>query len=222
MSVSAVIVAAGLSERLKAKERKPFLKVGRRSILESAICNFEKNPTVKRIIVVVHRNDLKRAKRLLGEFKKVKSIVIGGRERSDSVREGISKLLPHEKIVLIHDAARPLVSSSLIERVIAKTQKHGAVIPVIKITSTIKKVKGDFIDKTIKRKNLFLAQTPQGFKVDILKKVLKKSKEKKGNITDEAFLLERQGKRVKVIEGEISNIKITTQEDLELAKKLIK
>ncbi len=220
MSVSAIIVAAGLSERLKAGEKKPFLKLRRRSILETSVYNFEKNTGIKNIIVVAHKDDLKKVKKLLRNFKKVRSIVSGGKKRSHSVKKGIASLAPQDKIVLIHDAARPFVSSALIGRIIYETQKHGAAIPVIEVTSTVKKVKGNFVEKTIDRQNLFLAQTPQGFKVDILKKAF--DKKKCFNITDDAFLLEILGKKVKVITGEASNIKITTKDDLKLARRLIK
>jgi len=222
MSVSAIIVAAGESERLKAGEKKPFLKLRRRSILETAVCNFEKNTSIKNIIVVAHKDDLEKVKKLLRNFKKVRSIISGGKKRSHSVKKGISSLASQEKIVLIHDAARPFVSSALIERIIYETRKHSAVIPAIEVTSTVKKIKGNFVEKTIDRKNLFLAQTPQGFKVDVLKKAFDKKKKKSFNITDDAFLLEILGKKIKVITGEASNIKITTKDDLKLARRLIK
>lgn len=222
MSVSAIIVAAGLSERLKAGKKKPFLKLSGCSILETAVYNFEKNTGIKNIIVVAHKDDLEKVKKLLRNFKKVKSIIPGGKKRSHSVKKGIFSLTPQEKIVLIHDAARPFVSSKLIERIIYETRKHGAAIPVMEVTSTVKKIKGGFVEKTIDRQNLFLAQTPQGFKVEVLKKAFNKKKKKYFNITDDAFLLEILGKKIKVIPGEASNIKITTKDDLELARRLIK
>jgi 2-C-methyl-D-erythritol 4-phosphate cytidylyltransferase len=220
--VSAVIVAAGLSRRLEGSERKPFLKIGRYSVLEVCVGSFEKNSFIKDIIVVVHKDDIKKAKKLLCGRKKIKSVVSGGRNRSDSVKRGIYELSSEKKIVLIHDAARPLVSSVLISRVIRETGKWGAAVPIVKITSTVKSIKKSFVDKTIDRNNLFMAQTPQGFKTDILKKAIVKKAQSYGKMTDEASLFESLGEKVRIIEGEPANIKITTKEDLEIARKLMK
>ncbi|MFH1855812.1 MAG: 2-C-methyl-D-erythritol 4-phosphate cytidylyltransferase [Candidatus Omnitrophota bacterium] len=222
MSVSAVIVAAGLGKRLKAKTKKAFIKLGKKSILEMTVSNFEKTPKIKSIIVVARKDDLKKTAVLLRSFKKVRQVVEGGRERSDSVRNGIEALSGDEKIVLIHDAARPFVTSRLIEKVIAGTRKWGAAIPVLRVSSTVKKIKKGFVDKTVDRENLFLAQTPQGFKTDVLRTALNSSVLKKLKLTDDSALFEVSGKKVKAVEGEILNMKITTPDDLELARKMYK
>jgi len=222
MGIAAVIVAAGKSKRLKARQRKPFLKLGNYTILERAVSNFEKNIWIKNIVVVVHKDDVNKTRKLLRRFKKISSVVAGGKRRIDSVKKGTSYLLERDKIILIHDAARPLVSPALIKKVIREAKRWPCVIPGLRVSSTVKKVKKGFVKKTVDREDLFLAQTPQGLKASILKEVFDSKKKLACGITDEAFLFEVLGKKVKVIDGEASNIKITTQEDLNLARKLIK
>lgn len=220
MNISVVIVAAGLSKRLMSTERKPFIKLGRRTILERTVQRFADNKKINEIIVAVRENDLDRTKQLLSGFKKVKHILRGGEKRGDSVMNCVNKISAEDGIVLIHDAARPFLSAALINRVIEETKKWGAVVPVVGAASTIKKAAGGFVKETVDRKNMFLAQTPQGFKVNLYRKMLKKNRKIASAITDDALLFEIGGMKVRVVEGESANIKITTKDDLQIAEAL--
>lgn len=220
MNITVIIAAAGLGRRLKAKERKPFIKLGRCTILERTVQKFADNKKINKILVAVHKNDLDRTKQLLLGFKKVKNIICGGKKRGASVMNCIDKLSAEDEIVLIHDAARPFFSADLINLVIAETKKWGAVVPVVNAASTIKKVAGGFVKETVDRKNMFLAQTPQGFKVNLYKKILKENRKIASDITDDALLFEIGGRKVRAVKGESANIKITTKDDLQIAEAL--
>ena len=152
----------------------------------------------------------------------MKKIVAGGKERKDSVFNALKEI--NEKTisyVLIHDSARPLVDEKLIERAVKNVKKYNAVVPVIKPRETLKSGKY-FVGKTIDRNSFFLAQTPQAFELKLIKKAHEHAIKNKLFSTDDCFLVEKIGKKVKMIPGDEKNIKITFPLDLSIAERLLK
>jgi 2-C-methyl-D-erythritol 4-phosphate cytidylyltransferase len=141
------------------------------------------------------------------------SVQAGGDQRQDSVKRGLAAL-PSVDIVLVHDAARPFVTTDLIQRVIDETRRSGACIPGLAVSQTVKEVAGSIVVRTLDRARLVLAQTPQGFRRDLLLKAFQQAEEDGFYGTDESILLERLGMPVTVVEGEPGNIKITFRNDV--------
>jgi 2-C-methyl-D-erythritol 4-phosphate cytidylyltransferase len=141
-------------------------------------------------------------------------VTTGGVCRQDSTYEGLHKLSSKVKIVLIHDAARPFVSSRLIRRVVDGAHRFGACVPALPIIETVKEVKGNRVVRTLDRDRLRLIQTPQGFEVGLLKRALARSLANGFHGTDEAVMVERLGTAVFVVEGEMGNVKVTWPRDL--------
>lgn len=138
----------------------------------------------------------------------------GGEHRQDSVYRGLQRLSNHIKIVLVHDAVRPYVSSQLILRVIDGAREHRACIPALPVRETIKEVHEDRVVRTIQREDLQLVQTPQAFEIDLFKRAFEQARRDGFYGTDEAMLVERLGSPVYVVAGEAKNVKITWKEDL--------
>ncbi len=217
----AIIVGAGIGKRMENID-KSFLLLNGKPILVHSILPFEKSNLIDEIIIVVKKDKLNNAKKVVSEykFKKVKKIISGGRTRQNSVFNGLCKI-KNADIVLVHDMARPLIDEYIIKDCINNAKKFWAAIPAFPIKDTIKK--GDkFVEKTIDRKNLNLAQTPQAFKYQILKKAYESAKESKFIGTDDASLVEKLGYKIKIIPGSSKNIKITIPEDMIIAENLLK
>ena len=141
----------------------------------------------------------------------------GGSTRQESVYNGLQKLDSGAEFVLVHDAARPYVSLSLIEAVVRNTRKHGACIPVVPIHETVKLVEESAVVRTIDRQALSLAQTPQGFRLEMLKRAFAKARAEGVHGTDESSLVENMGETVHAVEGETNNVKVTWPGDLRRA-----
>lgn len=214
-TVSVIIVAAGEGRRFG--EAKQFAPLREKTVLDWSLEKFEAHEKVSEIILVL--KDEKNKKIYLSRYRKLTAVVKGGEKRQDSVMAGLDQVEPRKgKIVLVHDAVRPLVEKDLISRVIEGAEKHGAAIPAIPSEDTIKIVEGERVIDTLERSKLFRIQTPQGFRYSILKEALKKAKEDGFYGTDEAALVERLEKRVFVAKGNEKNIKITSQVDLKIAE----
>lgn len=217
----AIIVGAGKGERIGNKD-KTFLSLNGKPVLVHSLLPFEKSSLINEVILVVRRDKIDYVKRVVHKykFKKIKKIISGGKTRQDSVYNGLYKI-KNADIVLVHDAVRPLVDEEIIKDAIYNAEKFGAAIPAVPIRETVKK--GDkYIKKTIDRKSLNLAQTPQTFKYEILKKAYKSAKKSKFHGTDDASLVEKLGYRIRIIPGSPKNIKITVNEDIIIAKSLLK
>ncbi len=227
MNVSVIVVAAGKGERFGAKEiPKAFYPLMRKPLLAYVLWAFEAVKEVQEIIVAARPEMIGKGwQETMGkfEFKKLKAFVEGGLTREDSVWNAFEKISSNSEIVLVHDAARPLIQSSLIQKVIASLDFCDAVIPGLKVKPTLKEVdeKG-YILKTHDRERLWEAQTPQGFRKEILRKAFEQAGKNRAKATDEACLLEWMKIPVKMIEGDERNIKITTREDLKQAEFLMK
>ena len=220
MHVTAIIAAAGEGRRLGATVPKQLLDLGGRSMLERSVTAFTSHPRVDDVIVVLPPG-LTMTERSIPDAVRV---VAGGARRQESVANAFACVSPRSDVVLVHDAARPFVSSDLISRAIDAAATHGAAIAAMPARDTVKQVErladDVVISATIPRETIYLAQTPQAFRRDVLGAAVAIGQ---GGVeaTDEAMLAERAGHRVHVIEGEAANVKITTASDLEAARRAV-
>ena len=217
MQVSVIIAAGGAGRRLGAATPKQLLDLGGRSMLEHSVRTFASHPRVQEIVVVLPRDGA------LDGFDPPAGgrlrVARGGERRQDSVANGFDIVDPAATIVLVHDAARPFVSADLISRTIEAAAAHGAAIAAVPSKDTVKRVGRDgTITDTIPREEIYLAQTPQGFRREVLAKAIAIGRSGV-NATDEATLAERAGYTVHVVEGDPGNVKITTAADLDTARK---
>ncbi|MEW6680764.1 MAG: 2-C-methyl-D-erythritol 4-phosphate cytidylyltransferase [bacterium] len=211
----AIIVSAGRSKRTKT-DKLYFPLKGKPLIFYTIEAMLK---AVSSIILVVSEKRLNwwKENNIFG----IKKIAIGGEKRQDSVYNGLKMLDKDTEIVIIHDGARPFVSKDLIERVISSAKDDGAAVLGIKSSSTVKMVKNGWVLNTLNRENLWLIQTPQGFKKEIILSSYKKAYASGFYGTDCASLVEKAGFKVKIVLGEEKNIKITTPFDLFLAKAIV-
>lgn len=215
--VAVIIVCAGRGRRLKKNIDKAFAKIGRVPLFCYSYKAFRRVKDVSQIIVVARRKYFGLVRHYLkGQYF---SLVEGGRRRQDSVYNGIKALDESISYVLIHDGARPFIKKQKIIRLIRHLAKYPAVTLGLPVKEALKLVRKGVIKKTMERKDLYAIQTPQGFKKKILLQAYNRIKKK--DIYDETHLLEMLGKRIKVIEGDLLNIKITYPEDLELAEAIL-
>ncbi|MDO5076903.1 2-C-methyl-D-erythritol 4-phosphate cytidylyltransferase [Corynebacterium sp.] len=211
-SVTALVVAAGQGTRLGAGIPKAFVSVGGSTLLERSVAGL-RAAGVAEVVVVVSADMVQTAEAMFGGSVRV---VAGGAERMDSVRAGLAHV--SGGIVLIHDAARALTPPEMIRRVIAATRQHGAVIPVLPVTDTMKRVAGGVVVDTPDRSELRAVQTPQGFDVAQLKAAYAARPDRLA--TDDASLMEWNGTPVRCVDGDAMAFKVTTPLDLALARAL--
>ncbi len=215
---SAIIVAAGAGKRFG--EPKQFAYLRAKPVLEWTLERFEAHPEIGAVVLVLpDEQDLKHYR---VRYAKIIDIVRGGEKRQDSVWQGFRLLAASApEVVLVHDGARPLVDADLISRVIAAARADGAAVPVLPLEDTIKEVRGGRVAGTIDRTFLARAQTPQGFRFDVLKKAMDAARRDRFYGTDEAALVERVGLAVTAVAGDPRNIKITTPVDIPIAEALL-
>jgi 2-C-methyl-D-erythritol 4-phosphate cytidylyltransferase len=215
MDTLAILVAAGRGERMGAGRPKGFLEVAGQTLLLRSVRALAAAPSVDAIVAVVPAEHVEDASAILRAADKVAAVVAGGGRRQDSVLEGM-KPAPDgfDGIVLVHDAARPFVSPSLIESVVAEARNSGAAVPVVPVADTIKKVKDGRIAATLDRSELAAAQTPQGFRFSLLVRAYEDAFRHQITVTDEASAVERLGLPVAIVPGEATNRKLTTPDDL--------
>ena len=210
MKIQAIIVAAGKGARLKSRVAKPLALLRKKPLISYSLKVFVKCPLIDSIVVAVNRRCLADFTRLIAGYrflKKVK-IVAGGKTRRVSVQNGLKALDEDTRLVVIHDAARPLIEVALVRRAVVLGQKEKAVIVAVPVKSTVKKVypKTSLVEKTLDRNALWEVQTPQVFKKDVILKAHAETKRK--NPCDDALLVEDLGIKVKVVMGDYRNIKI--------------
>jgi 2-C-methyl-D-erythritol 4-phosphate cytidylyltransferase len=224
--VSTIIAAGGVGKRFGDKVKKQFIKLCGKPILYYSLTEFEKCSLVSDIILVLPEDDLEEYEKKinnLGKFNKVSKIISGGKQRQDSVYRGLKKLSNNTDIVVIHDAARPLISSSIINLTIEQAALTGCAICAIKVKDTVKTINvNNRINGTLDRKSLWLAQTPQAFRYNIIKEAYEKAFIDNYFGTDESTLVERIGYKPSIVSGSEYNIKITESKDIELAKIYLK
>jgi 2-C-methyl-D-erythritol 4-phosphate cytidylyltransferase/2-C-methyl-D-erythritol 2,4-cyclodiphosphate synthase len=226
MKKIAIIPAGGAGKRLKAHVAKQYLFLDHMPVLVHTLKVFQKSKVIDNIILALPPDDLVSVRQELIDkygLTKVTTVVAGGKERQDSIRNCLAAINGKCDVVVIHDAVRPFVTQELIRQVIAAAKITGAASVGVKVKDTIKETKKDnMVAATIPRQNLWLTQTPQAFKFEFLKKAYKTAYDEKFYGTDDASLVERIGKKVKMIEGSYENIKITTQGDILIADALMK
>jgi 2-C-methyl-D-erythritol 4-phosphate cytidylyltransferase len=215
---SAIVVAAGAGKRFG--EMKQFAYLRAKPVLEWTLEKFEAHAEVDAVVLVLpDEQDLKHYRM---RYAKIVDIVRGGERRQDSVWQGFRLLDARgPEVVLVHDGARPLVSAELISRVIAAAKAEGAAVPVLPLEDTIKDVRDGRIAGTVDRSFLARAQTPQGFRFEVLKRALDAARRDRFYGTDEAALAERVGIPVAAVAGDPRNIKITTPVDMNIAEALL-
>jgi 2-C-methyl-D-erythritol 4-phosphate cytidylyltransferase len=223
MDTLAILVAAGRGERMGATDPKAFLTLGGEPLLLKAALAFERAPSVDGVVAVVPPGELERAGEMLEPVRKLLGVVGGGSRRQDSVLAGL-KLAPDgfDGVVLVHDAARPLVEPDLIEAVAAAARDRGAALPVLPLVDTVKRVRQGRVCETLDRGELAAAQTPQGFRYGLLARAYEAAFRDRVTVTDEAMAVERLGEPVAAVPGSPRNRKITTPEDLAWAEDLLR
>ena len=227
--ITAIVLAAGSGSRMKSKTKKQFMEIKGKPVIWYSLFEFEKS-RVDEIILVTGKEDIDYCKKEIVEkynLKKIKNVVAGGSERYESVYNGLKEVTGN--IVLIHDGARPLINNEIIERSIEGTIKSDACVVGVPVKDTIKRAnKEGYIIDTQNRSELWITQTPQSFKTDLVKMAYKKMKEEleKGNttlnITDDAMVVEEfTTNQVRFVQGDYKNIKVTTPEDIDIAELFI-
>lgn len=221
MHVTAIIAAAGEGRRLGAAVPKQLLEIDGQSILERSVSAFASHERISDVIVVLPPA-LAAAPPDWMATDTIR-VVAGGSRRQDSVANAFDRVLPGSDVILVHDAARPFVSSDLISRSIDAAAEHGAAIAALPASDTVKRVEGEgpqaVIVETIPRVSVYLAQTPQAFRREVLSAAVALGRAG-FEATDEAMLAERAGHRVHVVEGDPANVKITTARDLDRARRM--
>lgn len=218
----AILVAAGRGERMGASRPKAFLSLGGEPLILKSARPFEAAASVASLVAVVPAADVAAARSLLAPLQKLVAVVAGGERRQDSVLEGL-KQVPSgfDGVVLVHDAARPFVDEALIEAVTVAAARTGAALPVLPLVDTIKRFREGHVVETLDRGELGAAQTPQGFRLDLLERAYEQAFRDRVTLTDEALAVERIGAVVAVVPGSTRNRKITTPEDLAWAEDLL-
>jgi len=202
----AIIPAAGIGARMGSNKPKQFIDLCGKPILAVTLSHFQQCNLVDKIVVVVSKDDVDYCSReIVDRYKlnKVFNVIVGGKRRQDSVRKGLEAVDDLCRWALIHDGVRPLVTTELIEKVIKAAKKFRAVITGLPVKETVKELDDQsMVLRSVDRSQLWLIQTPQ-------------------MATDDAFLIEKMGIPVKIIEGEENNIKVTTPRDLDIARFLM-
>ncbi len=222
---SAIIVAAGLGSRMNPtgnSPRKQYLTLSGLPIISATLIPFDLCESIAEILLVVPENDFEFCREtVLSPVKLKKSVrlVAGGKRRQDSVRNGLLSADSKTDIVVIHDGVWPFVLPGLIRECIETARQHGACTTGVPVFDTVKKILPDgFIDKTVERDKLWTVQTPQAFQYDLIVKAHDMARKKGLDVTDDATLIEKIHKPVKLVAGKPYNIKITVADDLKTAK----
>jgi len=223
MKVSVIIPAAGQGTRMGSSTAKQYLLLKGKPILHHTLMAFENCGCVNSVTLVVPKKDLDQAKNTwLQDYKIVKRIVEGGKERQDSVYNGFKAMDADTDIVIVHDGVRPFATRDMIQRSIEAARQFGAAITAIPVSDTIKQVDSeDFVTRTVDRNGLWRVQTPQAFQYAILDQAFQKAVNDSYYGTDEGSLLEYAGKKLKIVEGSELNIKITRKEDIILGEGIL-
>jgi 2-C-methyl-D-erythritol 4-phosphate cytidylyltransferase len=233
MKVFVIIPAAGLGTRMapagKKTAAKQFLEINGTPILFHTLRVFARNRQIAQIVVALRKNEMDRFRRDLEKENMAAKVetVEGGEHRQESVANALAHIqAAPDDVVLVHDAVRPFVDDEIIANVIREVERHGAAIAGLPAVDTIKQVEraadGAIITSTIPRERVVQAQTPQGFRYELIQRAFSSAAADGFTGTDEASLVERLGESVRVVMGSPRNIKITTPGDLELAEFLMK
>jgi 2-C-methyl-D-erythritol 4-phosphate cytidylyltransferase/2-C-methyl-D-erythritol 2,4-cyclodiphosphate synthase len=222
MHVTAIIAAGGRGARVGDARPKQLLAIDGRTLLERSVEAFVAHPAIGEVIVAVSSDIALDPPAYLRSSTKPLRTVLGGPRRQDSVSNAFHASSVSSDVILIHDAARPFVSPGVIDRTIAAAAAHGAAIAAVEATDTVKRVRSSrIVDETLDRETIFLAQTPQAFRRDVLAAAVALGQTGIA-ASDESALAERAGFAVHVVPGDPQNIKITTAEDLDAARRRLR
>ena len=213
----AVIVAAGSDSRMGGID-KVMAPLDGEPMIVRTVRAFQNCDAIKEIVVVTRQDLIVPIMGLCKNFDKVRAVVAGGKDRAESVRLGMNALSNKVKLAAIQDGARPLITNAVIDRTVRAAHTYGAAAPGIPVKDTIKTVKGGVVINTPDRSTLQAIQTPQVFDFDLLRGALKKAWQEDAPITDDCSAVELLGFKVKIVEGDERNIKITTPLDLKIAE----
>lgn len=223
--VTAILVAAGKGTRMGANINKQYIELQKKPIIAHTLGVFQQAPLIDKIILVVGEKEIDFCKKNIVDkydINKVSAIVKGGKERTDSVYNGLRAIDEACDVVVIHDGARPFVTEGMLAAAISTAKDMGAAIIGVPVKDTIKVINEDMqVANTPAREFLWAIQTPQAFNFSLLKGAYEQRAQFHG-LTDDAMLLEKLGYPVKVLMGSYENIKITTPDDLLLAQEILK
>ena len=226
MKTVAIVPAAGTGKRMEGGIYKQYLTLEGVPILVHALRKFEEAPSIDAVFLIVPTGDVDVIRRDMvdvHDLKKVRKVLPGGRERQDSVRAGIDALPGETEVVVIHDGVRPFVTVDLIRASVEGAREFGAVSLGVPVKDTVKSVEiGGWVEHTMERTKLWLTQTPQAFRREIIEGAYRRAFTEGFYGTDDASLVERMGVRVRMLPGIYENIKITTPGDLALGAILVK
>ena len=216
----AVIVAAGSASRMGGID-KVMAPLGGEPMILRTVRAFEDCEAVKEIVIVTRQDLMGPIAEICSGFTKIRSVVQGGSSRQESVKLGLLAFSKDVRLAAVHDGARPLVSGELIDKVIRAAHSYGAAAPAIPVKDTIKIFEGGFIAATPDRSTLRAVQTPQVMDRDLLLGALEKAEQEGTALTDDCSAVEHIGMRVRLVEGEERNLKVTTPLDLKIAELLL-
>ena len=216
----AVIVAAGNASRMGGID-KVMASLGGEPMILRTVRAFQNCDAISSIVIVTREDLIRPISGLCRDMSKVTAVVRGGGSRQESVHLGLNALPKGTKLAAVHDGARPLISWQVIDRVVRAANTYGAAAPAIPVKDTIKVVKGGVVESTPDRAALRAVQTPQVFDFDLLRGALKKAEEDKAQVTDDCSAVERTGMKIKIVEGDERNLKVTTPIDLKIAELLL-
>lgn len=224
MKTYAIILASGTGSRFGSDIPKQFLKINGKTILEYSIEAFENSKQIDNVVVVITSEYKTLAQDIITQkgYKKIAKILAGGKERKDSSFIGINSIEETEAKVLIHDCARPLVSQEIITNCINSLDNYDGVCTAIASSDTILETQNDIITNIPERSKLMRAQTPQAFKLSIIKKAHELSKNEEGFTDDCGLVIKYNLCPIKIINGSEENIKITYPEDIIIAEKILR
>ena len=225
----ALIVAGGSGSRMGGTTVKQLIDVNGKPLMFYALDTFNKNPNIGDIVIVMHPDHIDECEKMCNEYglNKVSAIVPGGNTRQESVYNGLLEIEKHihapDDIILIHDAARALISNDIIERNIKGCDAFEAIITAIHATDTIvKSIDSDIISETLSRNELYQVQTPQTFKYNVIRYAHERAREKDiPDVTDDGKLVMLAGYQVHIVNGSKVNFKVTTEDDLILLKGIL-
>ena len=216
----AVIVAAGSASRMGGID-KVMAPLGGEPMIARTVRAFQECDAVAEIVIVTREDLILPITGLCKAYPKVTAVVSGGNSRQESVGKGLNALSKEVKLAAIHDGARPLITWQLIDCCIRAANTYGAAAPSIPVKDTIKTVEGGIVVNTPDRSKLRAVQTPQVFDIDLLKGALLKAYQDGAEVTDDCSAVERLGMKVKIVDGDERNLKVTTRMDLKIAEMLL-
>jgi 2-C-methyl-D-erythritol 4-phosphate cytidylyltransferase len=224
MKEIAIVLSAGTGKRFGSVKPKQFIMLKSRPILYYSLKTFQEFSNVSAIVLVVHKSFYNKSKLISSAFNKVVAVIEGGERRQDSVQNALywieNNVTEGCNRVYIHDAARPIFRSDLLDRLYAASRTFPAVIPIIPVEDTIKRVSQSIVNATVNRSEIFRVQTPQVFDFSMLCKAYKTFPASK-QATDDASVMEHYGQQIYTVDGERENIKITYPVDIRIAESLI-